>query len=87
MSCYLSTRPQVLAFLHDAKEKPDEDAPRLVLADYLEDQGDPRRGEFIRLQCRLAAGAPPVAEAQRKEIEGRCERLLDRHGGCWLGPV
>jgi uncharacterized protein (TIGR02996 family) len=33
-------------------EQPDEDAPRLVLADWYEEHGEPDRAEFIRLQCR-----------------------------------
>ena len=33
---------------------PDDDVPRLVYADYLDERGDPR-GEFIRVQCELAA--------------------------------
>jgi uncharacterized protein (TIGR02996 family) len=43
------------AFLRDIRERPEDDTPRLVFADWLEDNGDPRRAEFIRLQCRLAA--------------------------------
>ena len=39
--------PEVLAFLADCKENPMDDTPRLVLADWLEEQGDPR-GEFLR---------------------------------------
>jgi hypothetical protein len=30
-------------------------APRLILADWLEERGDPR-ADFIRVQCELAAG-------------------------------
>jgi uncharacterized protein (TIGR02996 family) len=41
-------------FLRDICEGPGDDAPRLVFADWLEDHGEPRRAEFIRLQCRLA---------------------------------
>ena len=87
MSGYLSTNPQVLALLQEAKENPEEDGPRLVLADFLEDHGDPDRAEFIRLQCRLAAGAVPLEHAQREQIQMRCNQHLDRHGGCWLGSV
>lgn len=32
---------------------PDDDLPRLVLADWLEENGEAERAEFIRLQCRL----------------------------------
>jgi len=37
---------------------PDDDLPRLVYADWLEENGDPDRAEFIRLQCRLANCSP-----------------------------
>jgi uncharacterized protein (TIGR02996 family) len=33
-------RPSVLAFLHHIKAHPEEDAPRLILADWLEEHGD-----------------------------------------------
>jgi uncharacterized protein (TIGR02996 family) len=36
-------------------EFPDDDAPRLMLADHLEETGDPDRAAFIRVQCRIAA--------------------------------
>ena len=45
--------PEVLALLAEARDRPEEDGPRLVLADYLMEHGDPAeqaRGEFIRLQ-------------------------------------
>ena len=35
-------------------EQPDDDAPRLVFADWLEEHGEPVRAEFIRRQCQLA---------------------------------
>jgi uncharacterized protein (TIGR02996 family) len=40
-------------FLRAILESPEDDAPRLVFADALEEEGDPR-GEFIRVQCELA---------------------------------
>ena len=33
---------------------PDDDTPRLVFADHLEDAGEVERAEFIRVQCELA---------------------------------
>ena len=33
---------------------PEEDAPRLIFADYLEEQGETARADFIRVQCELA---------------------------------
>jgi uncharacterized protein (TIGR02996 family) len=33
---------------------PDEDTPRLALADWLQENGEPERAEFIRVQVELA---------------------------------
>ena len=38
------------AFLRDILEHPDDDGRRLIFADWLEDNGDPDRAEFIRVQ-------------------------------------
>src|SRR5437763_1336214 len=46
--------PDAAAFLRMIAAAPDDDAPRLVYADWLEEHGDPR-GAFIRVQCALAA--------------------------------
>src|SRR5262245_36899597 len=46
------------AFLQDILEHPDDDTPRLVYADWLDDHGDPERAEFIRVQCQIARLSP-----------------------------
>jgi uncharacterized protein (TIGR02996 family) len=73
-------RPVVLAFLRDIKANPDDDTPRFILADWLEEHGDTvraARGEFLRLQC-LAQRVPnPEREAE----------LLRRFEREWLGPL
>jgi uncharacterized protein (TIGR02996 family) len=48
---------QLRALLARVKEAPQDALPRLVLADWLEENGDEAgaaRGEFIRLHCRPA---------------------------------
>jgi uncharacterized protein (TIGR02996 family) len=40
------------AFLKAIIQNPDDDTPRLVYADFLDERGDPR-GEFLRVECRL----------------------------------
>jgi uncharacterized protein (TIGR02996 family) len=42
------------AFLQDVIEHRDDDMPRLVCADWLEERGEGVRAEFIRVQCELA---------------------------------
>src|SRR5262245_50340257 len=67
---------ELARLLAAVKEDSDEDAPRLVLADWLEERGESDRAEFIRVQCRLAAEiARRLAEregsatlSQRKQI-------------------
>ena len=59
---------------------PDDDAPRLVLADFLAEAGDPS-GEFITLQLARAAGTLDAAGKKREK------ELLKRHKKTWLGPI
>jgi uncharacterized protein (TIGR02996 family) len=49
MAARLYTSPQALALLEQAKETPEDDSPRLVLADWLDEHGDAERAEFIRV--------------------------------------
>ena len=72
------------AFLQAILEQPDDDTPRLIYADWLEEQGDPR-GEFIRIQCALA-GLPPD-DARRPELGAREAALLESHREAWLEPL
>jgi uncharacterized protein (TIGR02996 family) len=72
------------AFLQAILEDPDDDAPRLIYADWLEERGDPR-GEFIRLQCdlaRMGQGDPRCPALQYQE-----QQLLGAHRAEWLGPL
>jgi uncharacterized protein (TIGR02996 family) len=46
------------ALLRAVCEEPDDDGPRLVYADWLEEHGNAARAEFIRLQCELAKLPP-----------------------------
>jgi uncharacterized protein (TIGR02996 family) len=86
MLAHLSCQPTVLALLRESKECPEDDAPRLVLADWLEEHGDSERAEFLRLQLRLAPGSA-FSPGERRRLENRVSELFDRHGGAWLGPL
>lgn len=63
---------------------PSDDAPRLVYADALSERDDPR-GEFITVQCKLAAGrsSPRVM----KQLRAREAELLAAHREEWFGPI
>ncbi len=73
------------AFLHAIREAPDDDAPRLVYADWLEDNGDSARAEFLRAQCSLAA--LDEDDPQRRELQRREYELLADHRGERAGPL
>jgi uncharacterized protein (TIGR02996 family) len=75
-------------FLRDICEHPDDDTPRLVYADWLEEQGDPvgaARAEFIHLQIELARKTPEPS--RRREQSFRVRELLDQHRENWLEPL
>ncbi len=71
-------------FLEAICENPDDDVPRLVYADWLEERGDPR-GEFIRIQCVLAN--MPDDDERRWSLLARERQLLWLYGKGWAGPV
>jgi uncharacterized protein (TIGR02996 family) len=71
------------ALLRAIIESPEDDVPRLVYADWLDEHGQVARGEFIRLQCELEH-LPPEAP-RRHEIADRCDDLLAEHEEAWLG--
>jgi uncharacterized protein (TIGR02996 family) len=70
------------AFLGDIIEHPDDDAPRLVYADWLEDNGDSPRAEFIRVQCERAR--LPQEDDRHAELEARERRLVLKHADKWV---
>jgi uncharacterized protein (TIGR02996 family) len=65
------------AFLQAVKDDCDNDAPRLVLADWLDEQGDSARAELLRLQC----GGRPCLHRRR------VEELLAVYRYRWHGPL
>jgi uncharacterized protein (TIGR02996 family) len=69
------------AFLHDILAHPDDDAPRLIFADWLDEHNDPR-GEFIRIQCALAQLSDE--DPRRWPLELREQELLCEHEAKWL---
>lgn len=75
----MTTDPQVL--LAEILARPDDDEPRLVYADWLTQQGDPR-GEFITVQCALATGTGDYSALAARERE-----LLAAHAKEWTAHI
>src|SRR5206468_25941 len=66
-------------------EHPDDDAPRLVYSDWLEEHGDEddrRRAEFIRVQIELAR--LDEDDPRRLALANREAALLDTHRDVWV---
>ncbi len=75
---------QRLAFLQDCKENPDDDTPRLVFADWLEERDDPR-GSLIRVQCQKERTSP--LDVRRNELQAQEHDLIAAHGPDWLASL
>ena len=69
------------AFLQHIIERPDDDTPRLVSADWLEDHGQPERAEFIR--CHIEATRLPPPDTRREQLDARAAVLLQAHQAEW----
>lgn len=79
------------ALLAAVKAHPDDDLPRLVLADWLDEQGQPDCAEFIRLQVELAklqdeSEILPEHDGRRVILETREAELLEEYHNQWIGP-
>lgn len=83
------------ALLQGVLDAPDDDAPRLVFADWLEEQGETQRAELIRVQCRIAyleaegAGRllSPLLDLEYVPLKRRERELLKGHRLTWLPPA
>jgi uncharacterized protein (TIGR02996 family) len=77
------------AFLQDIIAHPEDDAPRLIYADWLDEHGNEAeraRAEFIRIQCELA-NLPAAEGGRRRDLERRQARLLKKYRPRWLEPL
>jgi uncharacterized protein (TIGR02996 family) len=68
------------AFLQAILAEPDNDEPRLVFADWLEERGDPL-ADFIRVQCALAGMSHD--DPRRPELLTQTRDLVTAHWSKW----
>lgn len=71
------------AFLQRIRAYPDDDAQRLIFADWLDEQGDPR-GRFIRVQLALAELTTAAPAWKALAVQER--DLLAAHRAEWEAP-
>jgi uncharacterized protein (TIGR02996 family) len=75
--------PEPDPFLRAILERPDDDLPRLIYADWLDEHGDPARAEFIRTQIELAR--LPKDDSRRPTLQVRSDELQDASAARWVG--
>jgi uncharacterized protein (TIGR02996 family) len=73
------------ALLRAVIADPEDDAPRLIYADWLDERGQCERAEFIRLQ--IALTEMPTDDERRPKLRRRAQRLLERCGMTWTEPL
>lgn len=71
-------------FLKTIIANPEDDIPRLVFADWLEEHGQTDRAEFIRLQCEMEHGQ--IDDVERHGLKSRIVELLALHDTAWKIP-
>ncbi len=69
------------AFLQDIVAHPDDDTPRLIYADWLDEHDRPKRAELIRVQCRLARMSED--DPDHLPLTLREQALLQERGETW----
>lgn len=98
LKCEPSMNTERQAFIRAIFDEPDEDGPRLVFADWLDEHGDAARAEFIRVQCERAKAGPcrglPMAECDTDRhdytvcpvcrLVQRQHQLWDAHAAKWI---
>lgn len=72
--------PEEQSLWEGVLEEPAEDGPRLVYADWLEEQGDPR-GAFI--QAQIALEQPGLSDSRRDELRKIEKELHGKYGRRW----
>ncbi len=76
-----------LALLAAVLEFPEQDAPRLIYADWLDEHGDAPRAEFIRVSMELEWR--PYTERQTPHYRNllvRFRALIEGHRPAWVAP-
>jgi len=81
------------AFVADICDHPADDTPRLIYADWLEEHGEEKRAELIRVQCELSLADAVLIDLDENRDESvklmnlmvREDELLDEFRSVWAG--
>ncbi len=81
----VTASPELNALLKRCRETPADDMPRLVLADWLDENGDADRAAFIRVQ--IALSHPSADGGRHRELKALERGLLAAHAEEWIGEL
>ncbi len=81
----IETDPEFLALMAACRERPADDAPRLVLSDWLEEHDEEPWAELIRVQCELARLED--SDGRRYGLRQREAALQEAHWHEWFGDL
>jgi uncharacterized protein (TIGR02996 family) len=73
---------EIRAFLQAIAAAPEDDLPRLVFADWLDENGRPERADFIRVEVDIARTQP--GSPDRSKLFERQDALLKAHRKEWF---
>ena len=76
------------AFMRAILESPEDDTPRLIYSDWLEEHGGPEdkdKAELIRVQCE--SERLPEGDKRRVALEKRAKALVKANSKTWLADV
>ena len=69
-------------------DSPEDDAPRLIYADWLDEHGRPDRAEFIRVQCAMDRIPPGTAAFDNALLmRGLQNEFHHLHSFCCMVPT
>lgn len=77
--------PAEEVFLQAIREHPEDNLPRLVFADWLDEQGQSPRAEFVRVQCELSILAD--TDPRLGALKVHADELEAAHRQGWVGPL
>ena len=72
------------AFYAAIRATPDDDLPRLVFADWLDENGQPERAEYIRLACAISHEREGE---QRRQWQLQADELFKQNRERWFGQL
>jgi uncharacterized protein (TIGR02996 family) len=72
-------------FLREIIADPENDAPRLIYADWLEENNEHARADFIRTECAIEQFEP--FSPQRMELSDHASDLLTNHRAGWQSAI